>query len=145
MLFANLKDKLVNFTTDFVSISPFTHLKSKFELLLSNLKNECYLLLFLKLDGEWNLLVLNTDFVHLDDLVEVRVKSLRNSSVLSQTIELLAERKNASSSLVVELKQLAVGSKSVKDAFANVQEESSAGLNGIFLFEGIKACVCKEH
>ena len=71
----------------------------------------------------WDLAVLLIGLVQLDNLVEMRMECLGDSSEFSLAFVLLAEGKHFSSGVIVELKELRVGSKGVQDVLADVKEE----------------------
>lgn len=62
------------------------------------------------------------------------MKSIRDSSVLSFAFVLLAEFKDLFGGLVVEFEKLAVGSKSIKDILAYIEEEAGSWLNVVLFF-----------
>jgi len=55
-----------------------------------------------------DLAVLFSSLIHLNDLVEMRMKSLRNSSVFSLALVFLAESEHLSSGIIIEWKELTV-------------------------------------
>lgn len=71
----------------------------------------------------WDLAILLIGLIQLNDLVEMRMECLGDSSEFSLAFVLLAEGKHFSSGLIVELKELGVGSKGVQDILADVKEE----------------------
>lgn len=145
LLLAHLGHKRVDVTTGSVSVSPLAHLDGELELLLSDLKNFGYLVVLLKFDWEWDSTVLLWSLGELDDLVEVRVKGLGDDFILLFRPVGSAEVEHSTSSLVVELKELAVGSEGVEDVLANVKEEVDAGDDLVLLIEVVNACISQEH
>ena len=66
------------------------------------------LVLIIKLDWEWDLVVLLGDFLKLKDLIEMRMECFRDFSVLLLALVLFAIGKDLSSGIVVELEELGV-------------------------------------
>ena len=91
-----------------MGISPFLDLKSHFKLLFSKLQDQCELVFLVKLDRMRDSAVEVRLLVVLDDLIEMRMECLRDSSVLSLALVLSAKVKHFLSCLVVKDKELAV-------------------------------------
>lgn len=75
----------------------------------------------------------------------MRVKCFWDASIFSLAFVFLAECKDLSGCIVVELEQLAVWSQGVENVLADVEEEHGSWLNSVFFFKLVKACVRKEY
>ena len=75
-------------------------------MLFSQFHHLSNLIILIKFDWMWDLAVLLIGLVQLDNLVEMRMECLGDSSEFSLAFILLAEGKHFSSGVIVELKEL---------------------------------------
>jgi len=113
---SNLVRQLIDISTDLVSISPLTEVKSKLELIFSHFEHKSQLLLVFKFDGVWNFGVL----LLMHDLLEVRVKCSGDTSVLALALVFKAEGEDLSGRFIIKLKQETVLSQGIHNDFANI-------------------------
>ena len=142
---ADLGHQLVDVRAVPVSVGPLLHMQCQLELLLSQLEDSGDLLLVIEVDWMWDLTVLLGGLVHLDDLVEVRVECLRDTPKLSLALVLFAEGEDLTSGLVVELKELGVGSQGVQDVLADVKEEEGLWLQVLLLLQVVEIGVSQNE
>ena len=105
---SDLAHQLIDVVTGLVSVSPLAHLNCELNLLLSDLKDFCNLIWLLQLDREGNLCVLVWILIRLYNLVEVRVKCLRNNFVLLRRFVLSAIIEDNSCGFIVKFEKLTV-------------------------------------
>jgi len=74
----------------------------------------------------------------------MRVKGFRHSSIFSLALVFFAKREHFSGCIIVEWKELAVGSKCIQDIFADINEEESSWLELLLFGEVVKTCVSKD-
>jgi hypothetical protein len=95
-------------------------------------------------EGDLGLLKELRIFGLLQDLVKVRVDSLRDSAVFSFHVVLLAKLEAFDSSGVVELKHLRILSKTIKNDFGNIKEEVDSWENSMLVFHSRHLAVSKK-
>lgn len=84
-------------------------MKTELKLVLSHFENERKLVFILETDWMRNLGALLWIFVVVDNLLEMGVKCLGNTSVFALALVFFAECKDSASSFIVELEELTIG------------------------------------
>lgn len=116
-------------------------MKTELKLVLSHFENERKLVFILETDWMRNLGALLWIFVVVDNLLEMGVKCLGNTSVFALALVFFAECKDSASSFIVELEELAIGPQSVQDSLADVHEEEGTWLDGVLLLQFVEVSV----
>ena len=107
-------------------------------------KNLGNLILIAELDWIWDLVEVWWSLVIHNDLLEMGVESIRNSSVFSLASVFPAEVEDLFGCVIIEVHHFIVRSQGIKDDLACVKEEIGSWLDGLLLFNVLQTGVSKE-
>lgn len=128
-----------------VRICPLFKYQGEFKLLFSERKNLSHLNIIVKFNGVRDLACTVRLFIVFQDLIEVRVQSLRDLFVLALVLVLQAEFKNLARSVIVEIEKSVVRPQGVEDDLECLDEEIDPRSDSALLLDPFKVAVSHQE